>query len=353
MKIVDFGIAKMSDIETPGAPGRKLTKTGMIFGTPEYMSPEQAAGKADLDHRVDIYALAVIFFEMITGRVPLRRRHVHGDPHPAHVRGSAGAPRGEPAHRGPAADRRLHLSRPGQGAERALPDLRRDGGRARGGPRGRATASTLPGYGGGPAPARRRPARGVSATAATGEMPAGNRSRAGLVVGALVVVAAAALGGGAVWYFGSATEASDPDDDGPRGTIASPALDAGRELDPPAEPDAGSVAAQPATQLDAGPAMVTITVATEPAGARVYLVGRGEICAQTPAASTRPPARRSPCARRAGARPPSRSSRRPPTRTSSSRCGPSDAARRPSRTEAGKAAVRAAAEPGAAAARAT
>ncbi|GAB4196829.1 MAG: hypothetical protein OHK0013_04350 [Sandaracinaceae bacterium] len=69
VKIVDFGIAKMSDIETAGQPGRKLTKTGMIFGTPEYMSPEQAAGKA-LDHRVDIYALAVIFFELLTGRVP-------------------------------------------------------------------------------------------------------------------------------------------------------------------------------------------------------------------------------------------------------------------------------------------
>ncbi|MBX3246053.1 MAG: serine/threonine protein kinase [Myxococcales bacterium] len=69
VKIVDFGIAKMSDIETAGAPGRKLTKTGMIFGTPEYMSPEQAAGK-ELDHRVDVYALGVILFECLTGRVP-------------------------------------------------------------------------------------------------------------------------------------------------------------------------------------------------------------------------------------------------------------------------------------------
>ncbi|MFW5920259.1 MAG: serine/threonine-protein kinase, partial [Polyangiales bacterium] len=69
VKIVDFGIAKMSDIETEGAPGRKLTKTGMIFGTPEYMSPEQAAGKS-LDHRVDVYALGAILFEMLTGQVP-------------------------------------------------------------------------------------------------------------------------------------------------------------------------------------------------------------------------------------------------------------------------------------------
>lgn len=69
VKLVDFGIAKMSDVETPGAPGRKLTKTGMIFGTPEYMSPEQAAGKA-LDHRVDIYAMGIILYELLTGRVP-------------------------------------------------------------------------------------------------------------------------------------------------------------------------------------------------------------------------------------------------------------------------------------------
>src|SRR5690606_13895579 len=69
VKLVDFGIAKMSDIETAGEPGRKLTKTGMIFGTPEYMSPEQAAGKA-LDHRVDVYALGVIAFECLVGRVP-------------------------------------------------------------------------------------------------------------------------------------------------------------------------------------------------------------------------------------------------------------------------------------------
>jgi serine/threonine-protein kinase len=67
VKVVDFGVAKMSDLDN--STGRKLTRTGMLFGTPEYMSPEQAAGKP-FDHRVDVYALGAIFFELLTGRVP-------------------------------------------------------------------------------------------------------------------------------------------------------------------------------------------------------------------------------------------------------------------------------------------
>ena len=67
VKIVDFGVAKMNDVEV--RPGRRLTRTGMLFGTPEYMSPEQALGKP-FDHRVDIYALGAILFELVAGRVP-------------------------------------------------------------------------------------------------------------------------------------------------------------------------------------------------------------------------------------------------------------------------------------------
>ncbi|MEI8257027.1 MAG: serine/threonine-protein kinase, partial [Deltaproteobacteria bacterium] len=73
VKIVDFGIAQMKDMSGNDSPAaqtaRKLTRTGMIFGTPEYMSPEQAQGKS-IDHRVDVYAVGVIMYEMLAGRVP-------------------------------------------------------------------------------------------------------------------------------------------------------------------------------------------------------------------------------------------------------------------------------------------
>ncbi len=67
VKILDFGIAKMSSLDNEG--GSRLTRTGMIFGTPEYMSPEQAKGDKP-DHRVDIYAAGCILYEMLTGDVP-------------------------------------------------------------------------------------------------------------------------------------------------------------------------------------------------------------------------------------------------------------------------------------------
>lgn len=69
VKVLDFGIAKIVDEED--GPN---TETGSVFGTPEFMAPEQARGE-DADGRSDIYALGVIMFYMITGRLPFRGKN--------------------------------------------------------------------------------------------------------------------------------------------------------------------------------------------------------------------------------------------------------------------------------------
>ncbi len=67
-KVLDFGLAKVTERELrPGSI--MLTQEGMVFGTPEFMSPEQAQGKV-LDARSDIYSLATILYEMLTGKLP-------------------------------------------------------------------------------------------------------------------------------------------------------------------------------------------------------------------------------------------------------------------------------------------
>jgi serine/threonine protein kinase len=70
VKIVDFGIAKVQPIDGGPQQGPRLTRVGSVFGTPEYMAPEQAAGRGDTDRRVDIYALGTILYEMLVGKVP-------------------------------------------------------------------------------------------------------------------------------------------------------------------------------------------------------------------------------------------------------------------------------------------
>ena len=70
--VTDFGVAKAVSVSTAaGAPSvTGLTSFGMALGTPNYMAPEQASGDPQIDHRVDIYALGMMSYEMLAGRTP-------------------------------------------------------------------------------------------------------------------------------------------------------------------------------------------------------------------------------------------------------------------------------------------
>jgi len=81
VKVADFGLAKL--VENDGraelplgqdaqqrVPTSELTESGKVMGTPNYMSPEQIAAPGEVDHRADIYALGVVFYQMLTGELP-------------------------------------------------------------------------------------------------------------------------------------------------------------------------------------------------------------------------------------------------------------------------------------------
>ncbi len=74
VKVLDFGIAKATGEQLQSGPGYKPTSTGMVLGTPHYLSPEQARGKKSeqIDGRADLYALGVMLYEMVTGELPFK-----------------------------------------------------------------------------------------------------------------------------------------------------------------------------------------------------------------------------------------------------------------------------------------
>lgn len=273
VKIVDFGIAKMSDIETPGEPGRKLTKTGMIFGTPEYMSPEQAAGKA-LDHRVDIYALGVILFELATGRVPfvgdsfmgILTQHMFEEPPPLRevnpqvkVSSELEMVISRALAKDPAARYQTMKD-----LEEALVEAGQ----------GRVTSATLHGYGE-PVKTRARPMRMVDPTTAT-ELPPARSGRGALVaaLAALLVVG----GAGAAWWFTQRGETSTVATADPVTPEPVAAADS-----PPTEPDSeGEGEGEEPTEV--APTHVPVTIETRPgAGAEVTVDGHEELrCDSTP-----------------------------------------------------------------------
>ena len=95
VKVLDFGIAKATGEALDASSGVKPTSTGMVLGTPHYLSPEQARGKKsiEIDGRSDLYALGVMLYEMLTGELPFKSEtalemllhHIQTAPTPPHL----------------------------------------------------------------------------------------------------------------------------------------------------------------------------------------------------------------------------------------------------------------------------
>jgi serine/threonine-protein kinase len=103
VKLLDFGLVKLLDDAAAMIGGQRLTRTGIAFGTPAYIAPESAMGRP-VDGRADLYAVGVMLFEMLSGRLPftfddpvkLLRAHV-STPAPRLSEVAAGAPWCTPA----------------------------------------------------------------------------------------------------------------------------------------------------------------------------------------------------------------------------------------------------------------
>jgi eukaryotic-like serine/threonine-protein kinase len=277
VKILDFGIAKLG--RGPGrGEGSVRTRTGAVLGTPMYMSPEQCRGTREIDHRTDIYALGVIFYEMICGQPPflsdgfgeMAHLHISATPAPPRTHAPELPLAVEQAilimlEKDPNA--RFQSMRDLQSALRQspVPTLVLSNGAV---PRPRPVEA--------PRPFTRPPTTtlAASATAMNQTAPPVRRSRAGLWA-SLLLVGAAAVAGGVLFY-----DRSDAGSDSRSG---------GRSRDPeplrlPVTSDPVPVAPPPAAP-GAGlavPASVQVTIGSNPSGARVVREADGVILGMTP-----------------------------------------------------------------------
>jgi len=330
VKVLDFGIAKL----TGDQPGSRRTRTGIVMGTPAYMSPEQCEGRGNVDHRTDIYALGILLYEMITGRVPFTGegygevlvKHLTQSPtRPSTIR--AVSPYVEAvclkalekspdnryptmeefmkaladpvgyveSHGGLQAFQSAHLVDTG-GPVPTVPN-----------PTPRPFTPMTPAPGSiaplTPAPGQLSPVPGTVPTPYPGMMQQQPKSRFGLIIG--VVVAVLAIGGGAVFLLkgGGGDKSADQSAAPPiaDGTGTDQAGDQGQTPDTPtadgtgATPDNANAATngttgtgaetkpvKPEVTMPPEPETVTIKVASDPVGAQVWLAGEDKARGQTP-----------------------------------------------------------------------
>ncbi|MFO8071199.1 MAG: serine/threonine-protein kinase [Polyangia bacterium] len=198
-KVLDFGLAKIRE-QRPRPGSMVLTREGMVFGTPEFMSPEQARGET-LDNRSDLYSLGVIFYELLTARLPFPRckpmeyisHHINTPPFKVTERRPD---LNLPAELDPIMGRALEKERSerfqsARDFAQALQSLL---------PRGSRTSAMRA------VPAGRRPdpTQPTPVSASDSEEPAGGAKGRGLVVALLVVIAV--LLGALIWLLASRGE---------------------------------------------------------------------------------------------------------------------------------------------------
>ncbi len=319
VKLLDFGIAKLT-----GDGQTSRTRTGIVMGTPAYMSPEQCEGKANVDLRTDIYALGIVLYEMIVGRVPfigegygeILVQHLTQNPAPPssfrimspHVEAVILK----------ALQKRMELRYPSMDEfMRAMSDpvgyVEANGGLAQfyqrqlmpsnvpfTAPARPSIPTPPPGVYGTPPPGTLTPPSGIyqpgqigtptptTLGASAGQVTGGGRSKLGFILAAVLILGAAGAGIAVVMSKKSDNNTVTPAGSGSEELTAIP--DAGDSIDKTvardaavamtpdaavvATPDAAVAVATPDAAVIAEPTTSTITIVTKPEGASIYVDGK-------------------------------------------------------------------------------
>jgi serine/threonine-protein kinase len=297
VKLLDFGIAKLT-----GGDGLSShrTRTGLVLGTPAYMSPEQCEGKPNVDHRTDVYALGICLYEMLVGRVPfigegygeILVQHLAQQPIPPsryrmmspHVEAVVlKALEKNPQQRYPTMDEMIRAMSDPVGFVEAhggitgflqktlmpstapLPDIRLTP---------PPMTSPHPAVLHSPVPGTLSPVPSTTLGAASGQV-AGSRSKTGFLIGGAVVVVAAIVG--VVLVVSSKKSDSSGDTPGSGSTVANAGSMVVTPPPPPALPDAAPVkppekgSAEVKTPEPQLPANLSVVVKSDPPGAEIIL----------------------------------------------------------------------------------
>jgi serine/threonine protein kinase len=285
MKVLDFGIAKL---QMPQPGDSVKTRTGTLMGTPIYMSPEQCRGTKTVDHRSDVYSLGIIVYEMLVGQTPfvsdgfgeLVNMHLNVPPPSSRAQRPeiseqldaivlkmlAKNPEDRYPDMGSLTSALRLAAGPPFSVHRSSPDMANAPARR---------ADSIP-----VTPGRPAPAQVTTFRTGTGERidltPAPTSSSKGKLIAAGVVLAA--LGGGAFFLVGGSKLAPTPVAD-VKPVVAAPQ---------PAPAVAPKPVAPVVTKPPAAKPRVTVRLASDPQGAKVFDAQGGAVLGTTPLSLTRP-----------------------------------------------------------------